>query len=124
MHIRRIIRARLAVGFIIAASAPPLPSGYADSLPWHLFTRTGGSIRSRVITSHSVDVDVYAGTWAAAQAAAANATAVLLALEGGMLDGDAVYTVSPGLAYTNPDPRHPNIPRVTFGVTLETRIEE
>lgn len=107
-----------------AASAPPLPSGYTASLPWLLFTRTGGSIRSRVITTHSVDVDVYAGTWAAAQAAAANATAALLSMEGSMLDGDAVYTVDPGLAYTNPDPLHPNIPRVTFSVTLATRIEE
>ena len=109
-------------------SAAPLPEDFAENLPWALFTRTGGDIVSRVYCTHNVSVDVYDSTWAAAQASASQAVSFLYALEGNIIGyGNppeaeaAVYTVSCQAPYNNPDPKHPNVPRVTFLATLATR---
>ncbi len=109
------------------ASAPPLSPNYPDSMPFHLATRTGGSIKTRVITEHSVEVDTYAATWAEAQTTAATALAWIThaPAEGFFYWGEAdkceVYTATAGLPYNNPDPKHPSTPRVTFSATVTTR---
>ena len=110
-------------------SAPPLPEDFAGTLPFALFTRVGGSISERVVNSHSLSIDVYASTSAAAQAAAADLLEGVSALEGQSISwtegtdtvATPVYEVDCGIPYNNPDPLHPNVPRVTFTATLATR---
>jgi len=108
----------------LSACAPPLTPDYTAHLPFHLFTRTGGNIADRVITHNTVSVDVYGGTWAAAQTAAGQAASKVLSLEGSNVGGVPVYEVSVNLPYTNPDPRHPNVPRVTFTADLSVRMTD
>lgn len=123
------IEAALADKFGAGSSAPPLPEGFTASLPWVLFTRVGGDASDRVYTTHDVSVDVYAATWAAAQKAAANAAGFIAALDGrsiGYTEGSdrieaPVYVASCQAPYNNPDPKHPNVPRVTFMANLATR---
>ena len=120
----------------ITVSAPPLSADYAANLPFVLVTRTGGTdlggTAGRVYTTHNVDVDVYAPTWELAQMVGSVMWAAIKALPGEMLtydwpedDGDEVsapvYTADCGAPYNNPDPKHPNVPRVTFPATLATR---
>lgn len=123
------IEACLADAIGSNASAPPLPESYTSSLPWALFTRTGGDLGNRIYTTHYVSVDVYDSTWQAAQASASLLGALLCNLEGDEIgygeDDDRievpVYSVSLQAPYNNPDPKHPNVPRVTFLATLATR---
>ena len=113
----------------VTASAPPLSQDYADRLPFVLITRTGGSQRSRVLSTHSIDVDVYAATWAEAQSAANRIAGIVAKAEaedltwgdGGRTLRCPCYTSVSNLPYNNPDPRHPNVPRVTFSATVTTR---
>ena len=113
----------------VTASAPPLSQDYADRLPFAVVTRTGGSQRTRVLSTHSIDVDVYAGTWAEAQTAANRIAGIVAKAEAEDLtwveDGRTLwcpcYTSMANLPYNNPDPRHPNVPRVTFSATVTTR---
>lgn len=121
------IEAALADKFGPGTSAPPLPEGF--SLPFALFTRTGGDTSDRVYTTHNVSVDVYADTWAQAQASAAEMAGLIADLDGrnvGYSSNDSrieapVYSVSCQAPYNNPDPKHPNVPRVTFMANLATR---
>ena len=121
-------------GTDVGVSAPPLPAGYTAG-PFVLITRTGGTQlpghAGRVYTTHSVSIDCYADTWATAQNLASWAAGVLMALPGETLAYDwledpnypcevPVYTVDCGMPYTNPDPMHPNVPRVTFTANLAT----
>ena len=123
------IEACLADAIGSHGSAPPLPESYATSLPWALFTRTGGDLASRIYTTHQVSVDVYDSTWQAAQASASLVGALLCNLEGDEIgygeDDDRievpVYSVTLQAPCNNPDPKHPNVPRVTFLATLATR---
>lgn len=114
----------------LAASAPPLAPDYPGKMPCHLVTRTGGSVRTRVIVENSCEVDTYAQTWEEAQASASEALAWIAhaPAETIIYDGHGlpVYTVTTGLPYNNPDPRHPTTPRVTFPCTVTTRafVEE
>ena len=123
-----------ALGSEAGVSAPPLPEGYSAG-PFVLVTRTGGSTLSgtagRVYSIHNVDIDCYSDTWAAAQYLASWTAGIVQALPGEMLSYDwleddtepcsvPVYTVDLGMPYTNPDPKHPNVPRVTFPATLAT----
>lgn len=113
----------------VTASAPPLSADYADRLPFVLVTRTGGSQRTRVLSTHSIDVDVYAATWAEAQTAANRIAGIVAKAEAEDLtwrDGALTlwcpcYTSLANLPFNNPDPRHPNVPRVTFSATVTTR---
>lgn len=123
------IEAALADKFGTGTSAPPLPEAFSASLPWVLFTRTGGDASDRVYTAHDVSVDVYAATWAQAQAYAAEMAGLIADLpgrnvgytEGGTRTEAPVYTASCQAPYNNPDPKHPNVPRVTFMANLATR---
>lgn len=113
----------------VTASAPPLSADYADRLPFVLITRTGGSQRSRVLSTHSIDVDVYAATWAEAQSAANRIAGYVAQAEledltwrdGALTLWCPCYTSKANMPYNNPDPRHPNVPRVTFSATVTTR---
>lgn len=113
----------------VTASAPPLSQDYTDRLPFVLITRTGGSQRSRVLSAHSIDVDVYAATWAEAQTSANRIAGIVAKAEAEDItwveDGRTLwcpcYTSQANLPYNNPDPRHPNVPRVTFSATVTTR---
>lgn len=121
------IEAALADKFGPSTCAPPLPEGF--SLPFALFTRTGGDTSDRVYTTHNVSVDVYADTWAVAQQAAAEMAGLIADLDGRNVgygeDDDRietpVYVSACQAPYNNPDPKHPNVPRVTFMATLATR---
>ena len=121
------IEAALADKFGPGTSAPPLPEGF--SLPFALFTRTGGDTSDRVSTTHNVSVDVYADTWAQAQAYAAELAGLIADLDGrnvgyssnGSRIEAPVYVSACQAPYNNPDPKHPNVPRVTFMATLATR---
>ena len=121
------IEAALADKFGPGTSAPPLPEGF--SLPFALFTRTGGDTSDRVYTTHNVSVDVYAATWAQAQASAAEMAGLIADLDGrnigytsnGTRIEAPVYVSACQAPYNNPDPKHPNVPRVTFMANLATR---
>ena len=121
------IEAALADKFGPGTSAPPLPEGF--SLPFALFTRTGGDTSDRVYTTHNVSVDVYADTWAQAQAYAAELAGLIADLDGrnigytsnGTRIEAPVYVSACQAPYNNPDPKHPNVPRVTFMANLATR---
>ena len=121
------IEAALADKFGPGTSAPPLPEGF--SLPFALFTRTGGDTSDRVYTTHTVSVDVYADTWAQAQAYAAELAGLIADLDGrnigytsnGTRIEAPVYVSACQAPYNNPDPKHPNVPRVTFMANLATR---
>lgn len=123
------IEAALADKFGTGTSAPPLPEAFSASLPWVLFTRTGGDTSDRVYTTHNVSVDVYADTWAQAQAYAAEMAGLIADLDGrnigytsnGIRIEAPVYVSACQAPYNNPDPKHPNVPRVTFMATLATR---
>ena len=121
------IEGALADKFGQGTSAPPLPEGF--SLPFALFTRTGGDTSDRVYTTHNVSVDVYGSTWAAAQQAAAEMAGLIADLDGrnvgytsnGTRIEAPVYVSACQAPYNNPDPKHPNVPRVTFMANLATR---
>ena len=121
------IEAALADAAGPSTCAPPLPEGF--SLPFALFTRTGGDTSDHIYTTHNVSVDTYAETWAQAQEYAARGAAWICNLEGQTIgygeDDDRVevpvYTATCQAPYNNPDPKHPNVPRVTFMATLATR---
>ena len=121
------IEAALADKFGPGTSAPPLPEGF--SLPFALFTRVGGDTSDRVYTAHDVSVDVYADTWAQAQASAAEMAGLIADLDGrnvgyssnGSRIEAPVYVSACQAPYNNPDPKHPNVPRVTFMANLATR---
>lgn len=110
-------------------SAPPLPEDFDGLLPYALFTRVGGSISERVVNSHSLSIDVYDATWASAQASAAALLEAVTALEGRTIvwiegatqQSTPIYTVDCAIPYNNPDPLHPNVPRVTFTATVTAR---
>ena len=121
------IEGALADKFGPGTSAPPLPEGF--SLPFALFTRTGGDTSDRVYTTHDVSVDVYADTWAQAQQSAAELAGLIADLDGRSIGYTSngtrieapVYVSACQAPYNNPDPKHPNVPRVTFMATLATR---
>lgn len=113
---------------LASSSAPPLPETFTESLPFALFTRVGGSMSDMVYALQSVSVDVYAATWASAQAAAQGCARAIIAMEGTTIgSGDCrtpIYAASCGAPYNNPDPLHPTVPRVTFLADLATRATD
>lgn len=106
------------------ASAVPLPDDYDERLPFALVTRTGGQTYHTAADMHVVSIDVYAGTWAAATEAASKAVESVRALAGRYHDGVQVYRVDCDMPYTNPDPAHLEVPRMTFAATVEASGKE
>lgn len=106
----------------VTACAPPLPPDFADALPHVLVTRTGGNNRQRVVDTHTVSIDVRADTWEQAMEAADGIAAFLRVMhDGSTLYDVPVYSASVGIPYTNSDPAHPTVPRVSISATITTR---
>lgn len=107
-----------AAGF--NACALPLPESYA--LPHVLVRCNGGSQASFAQTAFSVTLECRAETLAEAVETANEASAAMLALEGGEAGGVPVYRVAPSsLPYSDPDPDNPTVSRVSCGWTVTTR---
>ncbi|MBR2838985.1 MAG: hypothetical protein IKE55_09395 [Kiritimatiellae bacterium] len=106
----------------VGASAPPVPATLGAALPWAHVTRTGGSEAAYVQDVHRVDIDVYGSTEAAAAQAAGRLCGLVRSLAGSALGGVPCYSASiETLPYSNPDPRHPTLPRVTLKAQITTR---
>lgn len=104
----------------LEAAPPPVPSGL--TAPRAVVWRTGGHRIALVIDRSIVSVDVYAPTWGAAMDACARAVAAVQDMAGRIIDGvqtGGVWIIT--LPYTNPDPDHPTIPRVTFSAEIITK---
>ena len=107
----------------VSASAPPVPANLGDNLPHVHVTRTGGNRAIMVQDMHMVTLDVYADTEAAAMARADGLTAWAVMLAGQTIGGAYCHDARlNSIPYNNPDPRHPNIARASFGVQLRTRV--
>lgn len=106
------------------ASAHNLPATLGADLPHVHVVRTGGYTSDRVIESNNIDFDVYAADTTDAMAAAVTLCGWVRDLEGDDI-GSPVYSSEVStLPYNNPDPRHPNIARVTFKAMILTRTVE
>ena len=99
------------------ASAHSIPSSLGSSLPHVHVVRTGGFESDMVIETHYVDFDVYDAYPADAMTKASELCGWTRDLVG---DDFYVATITT-LPYENPDPRHPNIARVTFKASLICR---
>jgi len=107
--------------------APPLPDDFPDDgLPLVVVERLGGSRTDLVVEEHDVSFDVYADRWASAVDAANTTLAVVTALAdmpeqaSGVDWHDAQINALP---YSNPDPDHEDVPRVTFSAVVTCRPE-
>lgn len=106
--------------------APPIPDSLGNSLPLLVVYRLGGGRDDIVVEEHDISIDVYASRWSTAQDAANVAVAVLLGLADSveLASGvDWLDTDINALPYNNPDPRHEDIPRVTFSAMVTCRPE-
>lgn len=105
------------------ACAPPLPDTF-ERLPHVMVTRTGGYRKERAIDIHRVSVDVRAKTWGDVTAAANMLVGEILDFEYTDLGGAYCHSVKiTTLPYQNLDPRHRDIPRMTFAVEFVTGID-
>lgn len=107
-----------------SASAHRIPATLGQSLPHVHVVRTGGTTSDMVIESNNVDFDVYAEDEADAMTAASNLCAWIRALPGSRLETYCYTSEVTTLPYNNPDPRHPNIGRVTAKAQINTRTAE
>ncbi len=107
--------------------APPLPDDFPDDgLPLVVVERLGGSRADLVIEEHDVSFDVYSDRWASAVDAANTVVAVMTALADMPEQASGVDWLNVQintLPYNNPDPRHADIPRVTFRAVVTCRPE-
>lgn len=103
----------------VAACAPPVP---ADLSEMCVVTRTGGFERAYVQDVHVVSIDCYAPDWERAQAVAGEVCGIVRSLPGSTV-GTACYASEvTTLPYSNPDPSHPSLARVTVGAQVATRV--
>ena len=100
-----------------SASAHSVPQSLGDNLPHVHITRTGGYERDFVIEVNQIDFDVYAADTADAMEQASELCGWIRDLAGGYCYTSDIST----LPYSNPDPRHPNIARVTIKAQILTR---
>lgn len=106
----------------IPATPPPVPADL--TAPRAVVYRTGGHRIALVIDRSIVSVDVYGPTWGEAMDACAQAVATVQDMGGRVIDGTqlgGVWIIT--LPYTNPDPNHPTIPRVTFSAEIITKAK-
>lgn len=112
-------------GFSIYAAAPPVPETLGSSLPFVIPERVGGTRDSIVIDTHNVSIDVYAKTWGKAQETANKLVGIVAELPD--IDGlsaDYLEADITTLPYNNPDPRHQDVPRVTFAASVICRAAQ
>ena len=107
-----------------SASAHALPATLGEVLPHIHVTRTGGYTTDRVIETNNVDFDVYAADQADAMLEASNLCGYVRSLELSEVETFCYSSEILVLPYNNPDPRHPNLGRVTFKAQLLTRTAE
>lgn len=103
----------------------PLPDSYASALPCALVTSVGGGNPDMVVYEHAVSVDVYADSWAEADAEARNLAGILAALptvepQSGRQWRTAELNSAP---YPNPDPNNRRTPRSSFAAIVRARGE-
>lgn len=110
-------------GFSCAFGAPPTPKDLGTTLPYARIERLGGIRNSLVVDEHDVAVDVWADDWASAQEAANKVVGLLCGLPyaDDELDHDYMDAYINALPYNNPDPDHPDLPRVSFNATVTAR---
>ncbi len=120
--LRQDIPLALSGAFSIYGAAPPVPETLGANLPLVIPERVGGTRYSMVVDAHNVAFDVYAPTWGEAQEAAGHVVAAVSELP---YRSDTVgsyretqITTHP---YNNPDPEHPDIPRVSVNAQVITR---
>ena len=106
------------------ASAHELPATLGSHLPHVHVVRTGGFVTDRVIETNNVDFDVYAADQADAMTAASNLCGYVRSLELSEVATFCYAAEIQVLPYNNPDPRHPDLGRVTFKAQLLTRTAE
>ena len=106
----------------VSVSAPPLAQTFQNHLPHVLVTRTGGSRLNMVIDQHAVSVDVRASSWSSAVTAANRIAGMVVSLPDDTEHLTQWRTVQiTALPYSNPDPQHPTVPRVSFTALLTCR---
>lgn len=120
--LRQDIPKALEGAFLIYGAAPPVPETIGTNLPLVIPERIGGNRSSMVIDAHSVAFDVYASTWAEAQEAAGYVVSAISELPyRSDLVGAYYQSTITTLPYNNPDPEHPDIPRVSVNAQVLTR---
>lgn len=107
------------MGVNLDAACTPLPERFATRLPFVWIQPLGGTRRDMVVDMTTVTCGVYAATWAAATDAAQLAHAIILNLpyEPDRLS-DWKQSTALNLPYEDPDPDRPDLPRVSFTVSL------
>lgn len=100
-----------------SASAHEIPTSLGSTLPHVHVERTGGYEQDMVIEANYIDFDVYAADTADAMEQASELCGWIRDLAGDFCYTSTIST----LPYTNPDPRHPNIARVTIKAQILVR---
>jgi len=100
-----------------SASAHAIPPDLGKRIPHVHIVRTGGNEKDKVIEVNRVDFDVYASDLADAMTLASQLCGLVRDLAGDFCYTSEITT----LPYGNPDPKHPNIARVTFKTQILTR---
>lgn len=101
----------------------PLPDSYASALPCALVTSVGGGNSDMVVYEHAVSIDVYADSWAEADAEARNLAGIVAALatiepQNGVQWRTSELNSAP---YPNPDPNNRRTPRSSFAAIVRAR---
>ena len=102
-------------GLSCGISGTPIPADLGKTLPYAVIYSVGGFKTSKVVDTHTVSIDVYDERWDLAMAAASKLSGIvefLVDTDGLSVDYHSTATTS--LPYNNPDPRHSDLPRVTF----------
>lgn len=107
-----------------SASAHSIPTSLGEDLPHVHVTRTGGYTSDRVLEFNSVDFDVYAETQMDAMETASELCGWVRSLEGVTIEAPCYSAEVSSLPYHNPDPRHPNLGRVTLKAQITIRNKE
>lgn len=109
----------------LPASAPPLPPSFTT--PRCLVKATGGDTTDIVLDRLAVTVQVYADTWAEAQAYAEAALERIRAAEATTIGTEArgqgfVYHVeTDALPFNDPDPERNDLARWSFNLSIHIR---
>lgn len=109
-------------GLSFGISGTPVPNDLGKKLPYAVVYGVGGFKNSRVADVHAVSIDVYGRTWARAMDAANKLSGIVEELQDiDELTVDYLGTAITALPYNNPDPDHPDLPRVTFAADVTIR---
>lgn len=113
------------IEFLIAQHLAEIAPSYPNPVPKDLaapaivVTRTGGTRQSVVVDTHNVSIDVYGNDYNEATDRAGQALGAVCELYGEVVEGTQLGAVNVlTLPYTNPDPNHPSLARLTFTASL------